>query len=99
MLSKSFTKMPKPILCFTSRTTVTSERTPGEDACHRLHNLCVFSRVQKGTPGLTHKGCVLQRVSGGSLSDVTVVLGMRQSIVLKNALKLDAVLVHEEQFQ
>ena len=28
-------------------------------ACHRTRNLCVFSRVQKGTPGLTHKGCVL----------------------------------------
>ena len=42
--------------------------------------VCVFSRVQKGTPGLTHKGCVLHRVSLGALSDVTVVLGMRQSI-------------------
>ena len=44
--------------------------------CHRGRNLCVFSRVQKGTPGLTYKGCVLQRV----FSDVTIVLGMRQSI-------------------
>ena len=48
--------------------------------------VCVFSRIQKGTPGLMHKGCVLQRVSLGALSDVTlsdvmVVLGMRQSIV------------------
>ena len=41
---------------------------------------CVFSRVQKGTLGLTHEGCVLQRVSLGALSDVTVVFGMRQSI-------------------
>ena len=47
-------------------------------------NLCVFSGVQIGTPGLTHKGCVLQRVSLGALSDVTVILGMRQSI-LQNA--------------
>ena len=43
---------------------------------------CVFSHVQKGTLGLTHIGCVLQRVSLGALSDVTVVLGMRQSIML-----------------
>ena len=61
---------------------MTSARIPEEDACHRAHNVCVFSRVQKGTPGLTHKGCILQlqRVSLGALSDVTVVLGMRQSI-------------------
>ena len=63
---------------------MTSARIPEEDACHRARNLCVFSRVQKGTPGLTHKGCVLQRVSFGALSDVTVVLGMRQSIVNKD---------------
>ena len=69
------------ILCVTSRTTVTSSRILEEDACHRAHNLCVFSHVQKGTPGLTHKGCVLQRVSLGALSDVMVVLGMRPSIV------------------
>ena len=50
------------ILCLTSRTTVTSARIPDENACHRARNLCVISRVQKGTPGLTHKGCVLQRV-------------------------------------
>ena len=31
---------------------------------------------------MTHKGCVLQRVSLGALSDVMVILGMRQSIVL-----------------
>ena len=68
------------ILCLISRTTVTSARNPEEDACHRALNLCVFSRVQKGTPGLTHKGCVLQRVSLGALSDVMVVLGMRQSL-------------------
>ena len=68
------------ILCLTSRTTVTSARIPEEDACHRARNLCVFSHVQKGTPRLTHKGCVLQRVFLDALSDVTVVLGMRQSI-------------------
>ena len=61
--------------------TVTSARIPGEyAACHRARNLCVISRVQKGTQRLTDKGCVLQRVSLGVLSDVTVVLGMRQSI-------------------
>ena len=69
------------ILCLTSRTTSTSARIPEEDACHRARNLCVFSRVQKGTPRLTHNGCVLQRVFLNALSDVTVVLGMRQSIV------------------
>ena len=68
------------ILCLTLRTTVTSARILENGACHRARILCVFSRVQKGTPGLTHKGCVLQRVSVGALSDVTVVLGMRQSI-------------------
>ena len=70
------------ILCLTSRTTVTSARMLEDDtSCHRARNLCVFSRVQKGTQGLTHKGCVLQRVSLGALSDVTVFLEMRQSIV------------------
>ena len=69
------------ILGLTSRRTVTSARIPEEDACHRGRYLCVFSRVQKGTPGLTHKGCVLQRVFLDTLNDITVVLGMRQSIV------------------
>ena len=59
---------------------MTSACIPDEDACHRVRNLCVFLRVQKGTPGMTHKGCVLQRVSLDAISDVTVVLGMRQSI-------------------
>ena len=49
-----------------------------EDACYCARNLCAFSQVQKGTTGLTHKGCVLQHVSWGVLSDVTVVLEMRQ---------------------
>ena len=54
------------ILCLTSRTTVTSARTPEDDACHRVRNLCVFSHVQKGTPGLTRKrmrlvACILER--------------------------------------
>ena len=59
---------------------MTSARIPEEDACYRARNLCVFSRVQKGTPRLTHNGCVLQRVFLDASSDVTVVLGMRQSI-------------------
>ena len=58
-----------------------SARIPDEDACHRARNLCVFERVQNGTPGMTHKECVLQRVSLDALNDVTVVLWMRQSIV------------------
>ena len=70
------------IVCLNSRTTVTSVRILEEDVFHRARNLCVFSHVQKGTPGLTHKDCVLQRVSLCALSDVTVVLRMRQSIVL-----------------
>ena len=57
-----------------------SGRSQDEDACHRVRNLCVISHVQKGTPGLKHKGCVLQRVFLGALSDITVILGMRQSI-------------------
>ena len=69
-----------PILCLTSRTTVTSARIQDEDACYGARNLRVFSRVQKGTPGFTHKGCVIQRVSLGAASDVTVILEMRQSI-------------------
>ena len=66
---------------------MTSARIPEEDACHRARNLCVFSRVQKVTPRLTHKGCILQRVLLDAISDVTVVLGMRQSIddlIMKN---------------
>ena len=46
---------------------MTSARILEEGTCHRARNLCVFSRVQKGTPGLTHQGCVLQRVSLGAL--------------------------------
>ena len=35
-------------LCLTLRTTVTSEaRVPQEDACYRVRNLFVFSRIQK----------------------------------------------------
>ena len=52
--------------------TATSARIPDKYACHRACNMCVVSRVQKGTPGLTHSD---------ALSDATVVLGMRQSIV------------------
>ena len=61
---------------------MTSARILGEDDCHPLRATCVFSRIQKGTPELTHKGCVLQRVSLGARSDITVVLGMRQSVVV-----------------
>ena len=59
---------------------MTSAQIPEEDTCHRARNLCVFSRIQKGTPRLTDKGCVLQRVFLDAISDLTVVLGMRQSI-------------------
>ena len=60
---------------------LTSTRTTVTSASIRARNLCVCSRVQKWTPGLTHKGCVMQRVSLGALSDNTVVRGMIQSIV------------------
>ena len=76
----SFVSLYLYFVSITSRTTVTSARVPEADACHRACNFCVFSRVQKGTPRLTHKGCVLQLVFLDALGDVTVVLGMRQSI-------------------
>ena len=41
----------------------------------------LFKRVLKGTPWLMNKGCVLQSVSLGALSDVTVVLRLRQSLI------------------
>ena len=68
------------ILCLTSRTTIVSAHIPEEDPCHRARNLCVFSRIQKRSLVLTHRGCDLPHVSLGALSDVTVILGMRQSI-------------------
>ena len=40
-------------------------RIPDEDPCYHARNLCVFSHAQKGTPGLTHTGYVLQCVSLG----------------------------------
>ena len=47
-----------------------------------VHAFCVISHAfKKGSPGLRHKGCVLQHVSLGTLGDVTVVPGMRQSNV------------------
>ena len=42
--------------------------------------MCVSHTLNQSIPGLKHEGCVLQRVSFGTLSDVTVVLGMRHSI-------------------
>ena len=75
------------ILCLTSRTAMmTSSRIPEEEGRYCARNLCVFTRVQKGTPGLMHKWCVLQRVSLGALSDVAAVLGIRQSLVLSTNL-------------
>ena len=68
------------IHCLSTGTTVTSARIPVADACYCSLNLCVFSHVQTGTPGLTHKGCILQRVHLGALSDVMAVLVMRQSL-------------------
>ena len=54
MISKSGASIAS-ILCLPSRTTVKSMRIPEEDACDHQRNLCVFSHVQKETPGLTQK--------------------------------------------
>ena len=70
------------ILCLTSRMTVTSARGRITCNCYRASNFCVFSHVQKGILGLMHKWCVLQRLSFDAMSEVTVVLEMRQSIGL-----------------
>ena len=59
---------------------MTSVRIPEEDYYYRAHSMCVLSRIQKRILGLTHKGCDLQRLSFGALSDVTAILVMRQSI-------------------
>ena len=68
-----------PILCFTSRN-LWCQRVFQSKILVISRTICVCSHVWKGTLGLMHKGCVLQRVSLGALSDITVVLGMRQSI-------------------
>ena len=47
-----------------------------------VYNFCVFSHAQKGILGLTHKGCIFYCLSFDKLSDITVVLEMRQSIGL-----------------
>ena len=44
----------------------------GGYASYRARILCVFSHIQQGTPGLMHKGCVLQHVSLSALRDVRV---------------------------
>ena len=50
-----------------------------EDAYYRAQLVYLLTR-SKRSPGLTHKGCVLQRVSLGALNNLKVVRGMRQSI-------------------
>ena len=49
----------------------------GEGDSSEMAPICFLTRSKK-TQGLTYKGCVLQRISFGALSDVTVILGMRQ---------------------
>ena len=64
--------------------TVTLALIQEKNVFEPAQNLCVFSHVkhtEKPIPGLAHKGCALQRVSSGMLSDITVVLRMRQSIL------------------
>ena len=78
---------------------MTSARILEEDACHHVRNLCAFSHVQKRTLGLTHnKGCVLQRIYLGTLSDVPVVLGMRQSIVKEYTFAFNTLSTEEAKF-
>ena len=48
----------------------------GRRLLSRAQLVCFLTRSKR----LMHKGCVLQRVFLDTLSDVTVVLGMRQSI-------------------
>ena len=60
---------------------MTSARIPGgRRSSSRAQVVCFLTR-SKGTPGLTHRGCVLQRVFLDAHSDVTFVLGMRQSML------------------
>ena len=46
-----------------ARTTMTSVRGTKWHVCYHARNFWVFSHVQKWIPGLTHKWCVLQRLS------------------------------------
>ena len=62
--------------------TVTSARILEQVSCYRAGNFCVFSRIQKGTPGLTR---LKVRVSLNALSYVTAVLEMRQRIDIRTA--------------
>ena len=62
----------------TSRATVTSAHIPEKtQACYRARNLCAFSGMRwRINAGLMHRWCI-----SFGVSDVTVVLGMRQTIV------------------
>ena len=54
----------------------------GRRLSSRAQLACFLTRSKRNTGiDMTHKGCALQRVSLGALSDVTIVLGMRHSIV------------------
>ena len=76
----------KNILCLTSRTTVTSARILEEDVLlFLIHATCVFSHTFK-KEDRNKKGYALQDASVDTLSDVTVVLGMRQSIAKTDAM-------------
>ena len=61
-------------------------RIPEKGAYYRSMpaQLGVFSSIQKETSRFTQKGRILPRVYLAALSDVTVVLGMRQSIGLSD---------------
>ena len=77
--------VPEPcicILCLTSRATMTSACIQEEDAYYCTHNnMSVFTCIQNGILGLMHKGCALQRLPFGALSDIMVGLEMRQNLV------------------
>ena len=61
--------------------TVTSQVYSEEDARHRAATCVISHAFKREHRDRCLKGCVLQRVSLDELSDITVVLGMRQSIV------------------
>ena len=66
----------KGILCLCVRATVMSAHILEEDTPYGAHNLVCFHMFKKEP----HGWCILLCITMGVLSDVTVVLGMRQSI-------------------
>ena len=70
------------MLLYSSLYFVSPQKQPWRQRVLHTHVTCICSYVQKRILGLTHKESFPKRISFGPLSDVTAVLGMRQSIVL-----------------